>query len=151
MAENLPMDKPFPSRPRLLGMAAWRLAAGVLFVGLLIFLPAGDLSYWQAWLYLVLLLVPVLIVGSILLFNSPELLERRMRMKESQASQNRVVLISSITMVVLLVVPGLDHRYGWSHVPTLLVLLADFAILAGYGLFGLTLREKSVCLKGRRS
>ncbi len=129
------------SRTALLSMVAWRMAAGVLFVGLLLFLPTGTLSYWQAWVYLALLFLPVGAVGLIILLRVPDLLERRMRSRETQPQQRKIVLFSSIAMILLLVVPGLDQRFGWSLVPLVIVVLADAAILTGYALFALTLRE----------
>jgi protein-S-isoprenylcysteine O-methyltransferase Ste14 len=135
------MNSSLPSTTKLLWMAAWRLTAGVVFVGLLLFLPAGTFSYWQAWLYISQLFLPVAVVCTIILVRDPELLERRMRTREQQPAQRTVVLVSSIALILLLVIPGLDRRYGWSSVPSLIVLVADAAILAGYGVFALTLRE----------
>jgi protein-S-isoprenylcysteine O-methyltransferase Ste14 len=135
------MDSPPNSRTKLAIMAAWRWAAGVLFLGLLIFVPAGTLAYWQAWAYIGLMLIPVAIVGSYLLIKDPVLLERRMRMGEREPAQRTVVLVSSILMVLILTVPGLDHRFGWSDVPGAIVVGADMAIFLGYLLFAATLRE----------
>ena len=69
------------------------------------------------------------------------LMERRMRMRETHSAQRQVILVSSMVMVLILVVPGLDHRFNWSFVPTWAVIAADVAIFLGYALFALTLRE----------
>lgn len=122
-------------------MAAWRLAAGIVIVALILLLPAGDIAYWEAWVYMGILFIPVVIVGGILLARNPELLERRLRTQERQPGQTTVVLVSSIVMLLLLILPGLDHRYGWSQVPLWVIILADLLILVGYLLFAMTLRE----------
>jgi protein-S-isoprenylcysteine O-methyltransferase Ste14 len=124
-------------------MAAWRLAAGIVVVALILLLPAGDIAYWEAWVYMGLLFIPVTIVGSLLLTRDPELLERRLRARERQPGQAAVVLVSSVVMLPLLILPGLDHRFGWSQVPLWVVIAADLLILLGYILFALTLRENS--------
>jgi len=122
-------------------MALWRLVAGMAFIALLLFLPAGTTAYWEAWIYLVVLFTPVLVVGSILLLRDPELLERRMTLREQESSQRTVLLFSTIVLLVIYLVPGLDKRFGWSDVPPIVVLVSDALILGGYGLFALTLRE----------
>jgi protein-S-isoprenylcysteine O-methyltransferase Ste14 len=129
------------SRIVLLLMAAWRLAAGVLLIAALLFLPAGTTDYWEAWLYIILLFTPVLALGSILLMRDPQLLERRMTLAERESSQRWVIALSTIVLLVIYMVPGFDKRYGWSDVSPLVVLISDALILAGYGLFALTLRE----------
>lgn len=122
-------------------MALWRLVAGMAFIALLLFLPAGTTAYWEAWIYLVVLFTPVLVVGSILLLRDPELLERRMTLREQESSQRTVILFSTIVLLVIYLVPGFDKRFGWSDVPPIVVLVSDALILGGYGLFALTLRE----------
>jgi len=129
------------SHLRLALMALWRLVAGMAFIALLLFLPAGTTAYWEAWVYLVVLFTPVLVVGSILLLRDPELLERRMTLREQESSQRAVILFSTIVLLVIYLVPGFDKRFGWSDVPPIVVLVSDALILGGYGLFALTLRE----------
>jgi protein-S-isoprenylcysteine O-methyltransferase Ste14 len=122
-------------------MALWRLVAGMAFIALLLFLPAGTTAYWEAWVYLIVLFAPVLLVGSILLLRDPELLERRMTLRERESSQRTVILFSTIVLLVIYLVPGFDKRFGWSDVPPIVVLVSDALMLGGYGLFALTLRE----------
>jgi len=129
------------SHLRLALMALWRLVAGMAFIALLLFLPAGTTAYWEAWVYLIVLFAPVLLVGSILLLRDPELLERRMTLRERESSQRTVILFSTIVLLVIYLVPGFDKRFGWSDVPPIVVLVSDALMLGGYGLFALTLRE----------
>ena len=92
------MTTSLPSTRRLALMGSWRLAFGVLFVAALVFVPAGTLDYWQAWVYLALLFIPVGGVGTYLLLRDPMLMERRMRMRETHSAQRQVILVSSMVM-----------------------------------------------------
>jgi protein-S-isoprenylcysteine O-methyltransferase Ste14 len=128
------------SRTALTTMTAARLLAAIVFVGCMLFLPAGTLSYWQAWLYMGLLFIPAAIVGVVLAIKDPELLERRMRTREREAPQRRVIASSGLLLLGVVLIPGFDRRYAWSNVPLPLVFLADILILLGYLLFVLTIR-----------
>jgi protein-S-isoprenylcysteine O-methyltransferase Ste14 len=121
-------------------MTAARFLAAIVLVGCTLFLPAGTLNYWQAWLYMVLLFIPVAIVGVVLVIKDPELLERRMRTREREAPQRRVIASSGLLLLAVVLIPGFDRRYAWSNVPLPLVFLADILILLGYLLFVLTIR-----------
>jgi len=97
------------------------------------FLPAGTLGYWHGWVYMGILLIPMVFVLRYLLRNSPHLLERRMQMRERELTQKRVVGFSAIYFLAAFALPGFDYRWGWSTMPVWVVLLADLAVLAGYG------------------
>lgn len=118
-----------------------RFLAGIVLIGALVFVPAGTLHFWQAWAYMALIFVPMAIFGLVLLAKDPDLLERRMRMRETQAEQRKAIAGLSILFFAMLMIPGFDRRYGWSAVPSGLVMLADVFVLLGYGLFVLTIRE----------
>ena len=135
------MDATPASQKALLLTALPRAVAGIALVGCLLFIPAGTLDFWQAWLYIGVLFIPLLILAAVLLVNDPALLERRMRLGEREASQKAVVAFSSALLLAILLVPGLDRRYQWSSVPTVLVLLSDAMILLGWLLYVLTVRE----------
>lgn len=115
------------------------LAVPVLMA--LIFVPAGTLAFWEGWLYLAVLLIPLTFAMVYLLKNDPELLERRMHMREREKTQARIIAASSLYFVMLFVLPGLDHRFGWSHTPAPLVLLGALLVLLGYGIVLLVFRE----------
>jgi len=129
------------SRTTLASMTIARFMAVVIFIGCMLFLPAGTLGYWEAWLYMGLLFIPVAIAGVVLVIKDPELLERRMRTREREAPQRKVIAGSSLLLLAEFLIPGFDRRYAWSTVPLSLVLLADILILLGYLLFILTIRE----------
>lgn len=105
-----------------------------LGLGLLFFVPAGTVDYWEAWVYCAVLLVPFLFVLTYLLRKDPELLARRIRIHEKESTQRRIIKASGLIFLVGLLIPGLDHRYGWSDIPVEAVLAADALVILGYAL-----------------
>jgi len=105
-----------------------------LFLGLLFFVPAGTIDYWEAWIYCAVLLVPFLAVLTYLISHNPELLVRRMRFKEKEPTQKRIISASGLLFLIGFLIPGLDHRYGWSKVPVPGVFAADGLVILGYTL-----------------
>lgn len=128
---------------KLLCNALIKVTLGIVLVGLLVFLPAGTLSYLHGWLFMGLLFIPMLIAGFLMLFMSPELLARRLDAKEKQADQKAVVAISGVMFVGGFVVAGLDYRFGWSQVPMAVTVTASVLFLAAYGLYAQVLRENA--------
>jgi protein-S-isoprenylcysteine O-methyltransferase Ste14 len=125
-----------------LARTVWtRLLLAVPALGALLFLPAGTLAYWEAWLYLAILLIPMFCVFRYLLKNDPQLLARRMQMREREVAQRRIIAASSLYFLVVFTLPGFDHRWGWSDVPPWAVIAADLVVLFGYGIFISVLRE----------
>ena len=120
-----------------------RFMMAPIFMGLMLFLPAGSLDYWQAWLYCAVLFIPVIVVVFYFLKKDPELLERRMRMKEKEEKQKTIIKLTSILFLIGFIIPGLDYRYHWSDVPVLIVIAANAIVLSGYIFFFLVLRENS--------
>lgn len=129
------------AQSELLRLAATRFILAIVVVFAILFLPAGTLVYWEAWVWLGVLFIPVLFTGTYLYRNNPELLERRMRTREKQAEQKRIVWLSSLYLLVVFLLPGLDHRFSWSDVPAPGVILADLLVLAGYGFLFLVFKE----------
>jgi protein-S-isoprenylcysteine O-methyltransferase Ste14 len=119
-----------------------------LFVGFAIFLfvPAGTIDYWQAWLYIFVYFVASAFIMVYLWRNDRKLLERRMRggpRAEVHPSQKIIMAFLSLTFLAGMVIPALDRRFGWSHVPVALVFLGDALIVLGYCVVFLVFRENS--------
>lgn len=112
-----------------------RLAGLPLVLGLIFFWPAGTFRYWQAWVYMAILFIPMVGVFVYFIRKDPELLERRMKAKEKERPQKTIIGLSSLLFIGIYLLPGFDRRYGWSSVPVIVVIAADLIILAGYGLF----------------
>ncbi len=126
---------------RLKKMIALRLVFLALVLGLVFFWPAGTFRFWQAWVYVAILFIPMLVVFVYFIRRDPELLERRMKAREKERRQKTIIGLSSLVFIGIYLLPGLDRRYGWSSVPVIVVIAADIIILAGYGLFVRVLKE----------
>lgn len=128
---------------KLLIKALLKFIIGLASVSLMLFLPAGSLRYPNAWLFLGLLFLPILTLGVILFFKAPALLEKRLNAREKEGTQKSVVALSGLFFLVGFVVAGLDFRFGWSHVPSWLVSLSAFILLASYALYAEVMRENA--------
>lgn len=128
---------------KLLIEALTKFTCGLLMVGVLIFLPAGTLSYTYGWLLMGLLFAPMLIAGVVMLAKSPELLKKRLNAKEKQGTQKGVVAVSGLMFVGGFAVAGLDFRFGWSTMPTWVVIVGSALLLAAYALYAEVLRENA--------
>lgn len=129
--------------PELKKKVASRLALAPAVLGLIFFLPAGTFRYWQAWVYMAVLIIPMLSVMLYFLKHDPELLDRRLRTREKERPQKAIIALSYPLFLAAFLLPGFDRRFGWSSVPGALVAAADVIVLAGYGLFVLVIRENS--------
>lgn len=126
---------------KLFFSAVTKYLTGLLLVGVLLFLPAGSFTYPNGWLFIALLFVPMLILGVVLFIKSPTLLERRLDAKEKEGTQRGVVAAAALLFTAGFVVAGLDHRFGWSRMPSWLVILSSVILLASYALYGEVMRE----------
>ena len=115
---------------------AWlALAALAVVLALLLFVPAGTTRYWQAWVYLLIFFGASLLTTVYLLKNDPALLERRMHggpIAEKEPTQKVIMLFTSAGFIAMIVVPALDHRFGWSTVPLYGVVVGDILIAVGF-------------------
>lgn len=123
--------------------ALTKFACGLLLVGLLIFLPAGTLCYTHGWLFIGLLFVPMLIAGFIMMTKSPDFLKKRLDAKEKQATQKGVLAFSGLMFIAGFVVAGLDFRFGWSAMPSWVVITASVLFLVAYALYAEVMRENA--------
>jgi len=114
-----------------------------VFIGLLTLLPAGTFNYWQVYLYIVILTIPMIFVISYFLKRDPLFLERRIKGKETEQAQKIFQLIFSLIFLSGFIVSGLDRRFGWSNIPFYFVLLADLVILFGYLIIFYVFRQNS--------
>ena len=120
-----------------------KFTVGLALVGLLLFLPAGTLSYANGWLFIGLLFLPMLLLGIVLLIRSPELLEKRLGAKEKENTQKGVVAASGLLFIAGFEVAGLDFRFGWSEMPLWVVTVASVVLLISYALYAEVMRENA--------
>jgi protein-S-isoprenylcysteine O-methyltransferase Ste14 len=126
--------------------ALFSLVALFVVMGFLIFVPAGTVHYWQAWLFLALFIGASFVTTLYLKSKDPALLKRRMSggpTAEKQTAQKVIMLFASVGFVALLVVPSLDHRFGWSTVPLAVVMLGDTLVAVGFWFILLVYRENT--------
>ena len=118
-----------------------KFLAGVILIGLLVFVPAGSLAFWQGWLLMGVLFGPMLIVGSVLLVKNPELLRKRLNSKEKEIEQKAVVALSGLLFVISFVTAGLNWRFCWCMLPDWAVWTAMILFVISYLLYAEVLRE----------
>jgi protein-S-isoprenylcysteine O-methyltransferase Ste14 len=116
---------------------------GVVVLGVLLFLPAGSFHYWQGWLLMGILFVPMFIVGLVMMAKNPELLRKRLNAKEKETEQKTVVGISGLLFLAAFVVAGLNWRLGWWVLPDWVVWVAAILFLSSYLLYTEVMRENT--------
>ena len=120
-----------------------KVIPAIVAMMIVIFLPAGTFNYWEGWAYLLSLMIPMAFVFSYLIKNDPGLLERRMKFREKEKEQSLIITLSYPVILLAFILPGLDHRFGWSHVPPPSWYPCFIVFLVGYGLFFMVLRQNS--------
>ena len=116
---------------------------GVILVGLLIFLPAGTLDFFNGWLFMGILFVPMFAAGLVMMLKNPELLKKRLKAKESAKEQDLVVKLSGLMFLVGFILAGLGVRFGWYMLPKAVVIVGSVVFLLAYVLYGEVLRENT--------
>ncbi len=116
---------------------------GVLIVGGLLFIAAGTLKYWNAWLLMGLLFIPMFIAGIILLIKNPQLLEKRLNAKEKETDQKQVLVLSAIMFISGFIVSGLNFKYNWTKLPNIVIIISSFLFILSYILYAEVLRENT--------
>ena len=128
---------------KLFIQAILKFFAGFILIGLLIFLPAGTLSFFNGWLFMVILFVPMFISGIVMMFKNPALLKSRLDAKEKQKEQSTVVKLSGLMFLLGFIVAGLDFRFQWFPLPKGVVIGSAIVFLAAYLLYAEVLRENT--------
>lgn len=126
---------------KLFFSALLKFASGLLLVMLLLFLPAGSFAFWQGWLLIGILFVPMFAAGLVMLAKNPELLRRRLNMREEQGEQRQVIAGSALLFLAVFVLAGLNFRFGWCLLPRWLSWAAALVFLLAYLLYAEVLRE----------
>ena len=127
----------------LLVQALIKYIAGLVLVGLLLFLPAGTWNYWNGWLFIALLFIPMFLLGVVLLVKAPDLLEKRLKSKEKESEQKAVIAGSLLMFLGGFCGSALDYRFGWTEVPQIMVIAAAVILLVSYGLYAEVMRENA--------
>ena len=126
---------------KLFTQAIVRFLGGLALLLLLLFLPAGTLNWWQGWLLMGILFIPMFAAGLVMLKRSPELLRKRLNAREAQRDQKRVLALSGLMFAAAFVVAGLNRRFRWLILPDCVSWIAAAVFMTGYGLYAEVLRE----------
>jgi len=120
-----------------------KFTLGVLIIGLLLFIPAGTINYFNGWLFMAILFIPMFIAGIIMMIKSPDLLKSRLNAKEKEREQQEVVKLSGLMFIVGFIIAGLNYRYSWIELPNIVVIISSIIFLLSYTMYGEVLRENS--------
>ncbi len=116
---------------------------GVILVSILLFVPAGTFNYWNAWLFMIILFIPMFIAGIILMFKNPMLLKSRLDVKEKEKEQKQVILYSGLMFLAGFIIAGLNYRFSWITIPNIIVIISSIIFIVSYILYAEVLRENT--------
>jgi len=128
---------------KLLMQTIFKFVFGIVFFGALLFWPAGTLNFYNAWLFMGLLFIPMFILGIVLFVKNPELLEKRIKGKEKENTQKIVVLLTLIMFIAGFVVAGFDFKYGWTTLPNWAVIIGSIILVVSYAVYAEVMRENT--------
>lgn len=109
-----------------------RVLNALVVMGAMLFIPAGTLKFWQGWAYLMMFFVPGLLAFVYFYKHDPELIERRLRFKEKVREQKQIMTFVYVIWLIAFLLPGIDHRFGWSRLPLYLMLASQVVVFCGY-------------------
>ncbi len=121
--------------------ALLKFLLGIIMISLLIFVPANTIKYWNGWLFMGILFIPMFIAGIVMMIKAPNLLKSRLNMKEKEKDQKSVLALSGLMFFIGFTVAGLNYRYEWTNIPNIVVLIASIVFVVAYILYGEVLRE----------
>lgn len=128
---------------KLFFQAITKYIIGLIVVGCLIFIPANSLEYWNGWLLIGLLFIPMFIAGIILMIKNPELLQRRLNAKEKENEQKWVLLFSGLMFISGFILAGLNYRNEWIELPNVVMIISSILFIIAYILYAEVLRENT--------
>ena len=128
---------------KLFFQAIIKFVLGIIVLGALLFVPAGSIKYWNGWLLMGILFIPMFIAGIVLMIKNPELLKKRLNAKETEKEQKLVILFSGIMFISGFIVAGLNYRYSWFMLPNIVVIISSVLFVIAYILYAEVLRENT--------
>ena len=121
--------------------AITKLIFGFIIIALLLFIPAGTLNYWNAWLFICVLFIPMFMVGIILMIKNPNLLSKRLNSKENESEQKVLLVLGGVMFIGGFIISGLNYRFQWMTLPKWMIVIAAIIFLLAYLLYAEVLRE----------
>ena len=126
---------------KLLSQAIFKVLLGIILVMILLFVPAGTLTYYNGWLFIELLFIPMIFAGIVMFIKNRELLRSRLNAKEKENDQKIVILLSGLMFIVGFIIAGLNFRFSWMVLPDIVVIISSIIFLISYFLYAEVLRE----------
>lgn len=123
--------------------AILKFILGFIVIGLLLFLPAGDIDYYNGWLFMGILFIPMFIAGIIMMLKSPSLLKSRLNTKEKESEQKEVVDLSGLMFLAGFIIAGLNYRFNWTQLPNAVVIIGTIIFIISYIVYAEVLRENA--------
>ena len=128
---------------KLFFQAIIKYFTGLILVGALLFIPAGSFEYYNAWLLIALLFIPMFIAGIILMIKAPDLLQKRLNVKEKENDQKQVVLFSALMFLLGFIIAGLNFRFNWFKLDNIIIIISSVLFIISYVLYAEVLRENT--------
>ena len=128
-------------RTGLLKDAILKYVSGIILIGVLLFLPAGDIHWKNGWLLMAVLFIPMFFAGTLMYIKAPDLLRSRLKAKETQSDQKDVIRYSGVMFLATFILAGLNYRFQWTTMPETIVWIGVAVFLLAYSMFGEVLRE----------
>ncbi len=128
---------------KLFTQAIVKFFTGLVLVGVLVFVPAGTFTFWQGWLLLGILFVPMFVAGLVMMKKCPELLRKRLNVKEEEKEQKIVIALSGVMFLAAFIIAGLNYRFGWLVLPRAVSCVAAIMFLLAYILYAEVMRENA--------
>lgn len=128
---------------KLFFQAIIKLVLGVIIIGLLLFIPANTIYYWNGWLFMGLLFIPMFIVVIILMIKNPELLRKRLNAKEKENQQKQVIASGALMFLIGFIIAGLNYKYNWIVIPNAVIIVSSILFILSYILYVEVLRENT--------
>jgi len=128
---------------KLFLQAITKFFLGLVLIALLLFVPAGTIHYWNGWLLIAILFIPMFIAGIIMMIVNPELLKKRLNADETEPEQKTVIALSGIMFLAAFIVAGLNFRFKWIVMPNWSVILSTVIFLLAYLMYAEVLRENA--------
>lgn len=128
---------------KLFCTALIKFSIGAIIIGLLLFIPANSLKYWNGWLFMGLLFIPMFIAGIVLMIKNPELLKKRLNAKEKETEQKQVLIFSGIMFLAGFITAGLNYRFKWVEMPNFVIIISSIIFIISYIIYAEVLRENT--------
>ena len=128
---------------KLFIQAIIKFLLGIMLVGALLFIPAKSFSYWNAWLFMGLLFIPMFVAGIVMMIKNPELLKKRLNNKEKESEQRVVIALSGLMILSGFIIAGLNYRFGWYVMPNIVIIISSILFIISYIFYAMVLVENT--------